>query len=172
VRLRARYQPRTERLPLHPPDASQLSAFDAHQVSVVDPYLRTDEGHAPKLSVGGFALEGGGSCGVGDVTDTLTDRVVEPPGPVHWSVNVLFEFSAGVCSLPEVAFVPLHAPEAVQLVAFVLLHVSVDRPPAVTDVGLAERLTVGAPGVGVGVGEVELTVTETERLAVPPAPVH
>ena len=45
---------------------------------------------------------------------------------------------------PDVALVPDHPPLAVQEVALVLDHVSVDELPEVTDVGLAERETVGA----------------------------
>ena len=48
------------------------------------------------------------------------------------------------CALPEVALVPLHPPEAVQLVAFVELQVSVGVPLVATEVGLADRVTVGA----------------------------
>jgi hypothetical protein len=48
--------------------------------------------------------------------------------------------------LPLVAFVPAHAPEAVQLVAFVELQLKVDAPPLVIDVGMAESETVGAGG--------------------------
>ena len=47
--------------------------------------------------------------------------------------------------------VPLQAPEAVQEVALVEFQVRVAAEPAVTDVGVALRLTVGA-GVGGGVG--------------------
>jgi hypothetical protein len=49
-------------------------------------------------------------------------------------------------------------------VAFVLVHASVDVPPALIVVGLAARVTVGAGPTGA-------TVTGTEDDAVPPAPV-
>ena len=45
---------------------------------------------------------------------------------------------------PEVAFVPDQAPEAVQDVALVEDQVSVEDPLYDTDVGLAEKLRVGA----------------------------
>ena len=51
---------------------------------------------------------------------------------------------------PEIAFVPLHPPLAVQEVALLELHVNVVEPPDVTLVGDAEIVTVGA-GVGGGV---------------------
>ena len=52
---------------------------------------------------------------------------------------------------PAVGWVPLQAPEAVQAVALVEFQVRTEAEPALTDVGVALRETVGA-GVGVGVG--------------------
>ena len=46
-------------------------------------------------------------------------------------------------SLPDVAFVPDQSTEAVHEVAFVDVQVSVDEPPVVTLLGLAEIETVG-----------------------------
>jgi hypothetical protein len=60
------------------------------------------------------------------------------------------------------AFVPLQPSDAVQLVAFVELHVSVDALPLATAVGLAARVTVG--------GGDALTLTMTLRLLLPPVP--
>ena len=65
-------------------------------------------------------------------------------------MKVLVALSGPVDWVPLVAFAPVHAPEAVQLVALVLDHVRVEALPAVTVVGLAVRATVGA-GVGAGV---------------------
>ena len=56
---------------------------------------------------------------------------------------------------PLVALFPDHVPEAVQLVAFVLLHVSVELLPLDTVPGLAVSETVGAAAV------VLLTLTAT-----------
>jgi hypothetical protein len=50
-------------------------------------------------------------------------------------------------AVPEVARLPLHAPEAVQDVAPAADHVRVDEPPDVTEVGLAESWTVGGGGL-------------------------
>lgn len=60
---------------------------------------------------------------------------------------------------PEIAFVPLHPPLAVQEVALLELHVNVVEPPDVTLVGDAEIVTVG---VGVGGGVVPCVVADTE----------
>jgi hypothetical protein len=56
---------------------------------------------------------------------------------------------------PLTAFDPDHAPDAVQLVAFVLLQVSIELPPLDTDVGFA-------PNVTVGVGVLELPLLPPE----------
>ena len=64
---------------------------------------------------------------------------------------------------PLVASVPLHAPEAVQEVAWVEDQVRVELPPLEMVLGLALRLTVGA-GV--------VTVTVADWPALPPAPVQ
>lgn len=97
------------------------------------------------------------------LTFTVTDCSALPPVPVHERLKVLVEPSATDCSLPALALLPAQAPDAVQPVAFALLHVNVDRPPAVTMVGLALRVTVGT-GAGV-----VLTVTITDWFAVPAA---
>lgn len=108
-----------------------------------------------------------GFCEPPEDTFTVTERDVLPPGPVHWSVNVLAVLRVGLCSLPEAAFVPLHAPEAVQPVAFDEVHDSVVRPPEATVVGLAVSVIVGGAE-----GLLESTVTDAVRVVVPPAPVH
>ena len=48
-----------------------------------------------------------------------------------------------VFSEPVVAFAPCHPPDAVQLSAFVVLHVSVDALPLTTCVGAAAKVSVG-----------------------------
>ena len=66
-------------------------------------------------------------------------------------------------SVPLVAWVPLQAPLAVQDVAFVEDQVSVALCPSVIDVGLIERVTVGAAA---------LTVNVADAVALPPAPLQ
>jgi len=56
---------------------------------------------------------------------------------------------------PDVALLPDHEPEALQLVAFVVDQLSVLVPPLLIDVGLAVNVSVGAgvgDGLGLGVG--------------------
>jgi len=53
-----------------------------------------------------------------------------------------------VDSVPLVVFEPDHAPDAVQLTASLLLHVSVALSPLTTDVGFEVRDTVGVETPG------------------------
>jgi len=71
--------------------------------------------------------------------------------------------SVPVDSEPEVGFVPLHAPLAVQLVALAEFQVSVELPPCTRAAGAAVSVSVGTGCV---------TLTVTVRDAVPPAPVQ
>jgi len=77
---------------------------------------------------------------------------------------VLEDESAPVDWLPLVAFDPVQAPLAAQLVALVVDQVSVEDPPLDTEAGLALKVTMGA-GLAV-------TVTVTDLEVVPPAPVQ
>jgi hypothetical protein len=74
--------------------------------------------------------------------------------------------SAAVDSLPLVALLPVHPPEAVQLVASVVDQVSIAVPFGATVPGSASNVTVGSGG-----GE-PFTITLTERCSAPPAPVQ
>jgi hypothetical protein len=56
---------------------------------------------------------------------------------VQVNVNVVLAVKTPVLCEPEVAFVPDHAPEAVQELTFVELHVSVEEDPEVRELGLA-----------------------------------
>lgn len=66
--------------------------------------------------------------------------------------------------LPEIGFVPVHAPEAVQEAALVLVQVSVEPPPEGTEVGFAVNVSVGAG--------LAARATVTDWPVEPPAPVH
>jgi hypothetical protein len=84
---------------------------------------------------------------------------------VHISVYVVVLVMLLIVWLPLAAFAPDQPPEAVHAVAFVLAHVSVDEPPDVTLVGLAEKLSVGTGGAP--------TFTVTLCIALePPVPEH
>ena len=108
-------------------------------------------------------VNGAGETDPGEETVTVVDSVSEPPAPLQASVKVLLTVKAPVDSEPDVAFEPLQAPLAVQLVALVDDHVSVELPPGATGLGLALIVTVGV---------VLVTVTVTEASVVPPLPVQ
>ncbi len=66
-------------------------------------------------------------------------------------------------ALPLIARVPVQPPDAVQPVAPLLDHVSVDEPFAATDLGLAVNVTE--------IGDC-WTLTAAVRETLPPVPVH
>ena len=84
-----------------------------------------------------------------------------PPDPEQARVKVVPAVNAPVDCDPVVDLLPLQPPDAVQLVALVELHVSVEVCPLFTLAGFAVNETVGAGGV---------TATGTVWLAEPPAP--
>jgi hypothetical protein len=143
--------------PDQPLEAVQDVALVEDQVSVDDPPLETDVGFAVRDTVG-----------AGGDTVTVADALCAPLAPVQVRLKVLLLVSAPDDSLPEVALVPDQPPEAVQDVASVEDHVSVDDAPLVTLFGFAASDTVGTAGGG---GE-PTTVTVVDALAVPPDPVQ
>lgn len=155
-------EPEVGRLPLHAPDAVQLVAFVEFQVSELLPPLETLVGLADRFTTG---AAGGG--GVTAATVTTASALPVPPVPLHANAKVFrAAVSAPVLAVPDVPRVPLHAPDAVQLVAFADDQVSVELPPLETLVGVAAMLTVGAAAAAC------VTVTTVEALAEPPAPLH
>ena len=77
---------------------------------------------------------------------------VLPTSPVQVIVKLILPTAEIVTvSVPEVALAPDQAPDAEQEVALVDDQVSVDSEPMITEVGLAEKFTVGAGTVGAGV---------------------
>jgi hypothetical protein len=132
-------EPETARAPVQSPLATQLVALVLLQAKVELPPLATLSGDAENVSVGAAA----GAC---TITVTLADPL--PPVPVHESEKVEFADSGPTLCVPLTALVPDHPPDAVQLVAFVADHVSVEEPPIATEVGLAVKVVTGAAGGG------------------------
>lgn len=144
--------------PVHAPDAAQLVAFAVDQVSCDDAPDWMLVGDAVSVTVGaGF-----------EVTVTATDRLILPPAPLQARAKLELVVSALVVNDPDVALVPVHAPDAVQAVAFVVDQVNREVPPDVTDVGDADNVNVGA-GVP---PPLALTVTVVDAVFVPPLPVQ
>ena len=126
--------PEVPLLPLQAPDAVQLVALvDDHVSATVEPDVT--------LLALTFNVKTGAAF---TLTMTVTDFCAVPPAPVQLSVNVPFELSAAVCSVPDTALLPAHAPEAVHPVALLADQLSVEWPPAVTDMGLAVIVRAGA----------------------------
>jgi hypothetical protein len=73
--------------------------------------------------------------------------------------------SAAVTCVPDAPLVPVHPPDAVQLLALVDDQLNVDVPPLATCAGFALIEIVGKGGVA-------LTATVAVLVSVPPAPVQ
>jgi len=142
--------------PLHAPEAVHDVAFVEDHVRVEVPLTFTEVGKALSVTVG--AAGGGGL----PFTVTVADCPAAPPAPVHVRLNVELALMMGDCSEPAIAFAPAHAPEALQPVAFCEFHVSAERSPAATDVGLALKDRIGD-------GRMPIVA---ERCVAPPEPVH
>jgi hypothetical protein len=79
---------------------------------------------------------------------TVTDCKALPPLPEQFNENVLVLASALVGCESLATLLPDQAPDAVQELASVEDHVSVEDPPCATDIGFAASDTVGtASGV-------------------------
>ena len=84
------------------------------------------------------------------VTVTATDSVAVPPDPLQ--DNEYDDVEVGATDwMPDVARVPDHAPNAVQVDALLDDQFRLDDCPTVIDCGDAEIETVGAPSGGGGV---------------------
>jgi hypothetical protein len=122
-------------VPVHPPDA-------VHKVALVELQVRVDE--EPEVIDAGLADSW--TVGIAGPVAIVTraECVADPAVPVQVNVNVALLVKDPVLCEPDVAFVPDHAPEAVQAVAFVDVQVSVDEEPEDRELGFAVNWTVGA----------------------------
>lgn len=137
-------------LPDQAPEAVQLFALMADQVSVALPPVVIALGPTLRLTVG-----------AGEVTETVVDCAELPPAPVHVRVYVAPDLRMPVDCAPLGALLPDQAPEAVQLVALMADQLSVELLPLAIVLGLALRLTEGGGGV---------TETVADCADMPPAP--
>jgi hypothetical protein len=120
-----------------------VHAYDAIVPSVSALAAPVNVTTAPELTVwSGPALAVGGEF----CTVTVAAALVLPPEPEHDSVKVVVSVSAPVDAEPDVACVPLQPPEAVHVVAWVLVQVSVVAWLRATDATAAVNVTVGAGG--------------------------
>jgi hypothetical protein len=105
--------------PFHASDAAQLVAPLLCHVSWLDSPAPTLPGEALSITVGGDDPL---------AAVTVTDRSVEPPGPVQVSANVVVPGRGPTDCCPDVAFDPLQPPDAAQSLAFEALQVRVLLP--------------------------------------------
>jgi hypothetical protein len=131
-------------VPVHAPEAAHAVALVLLHVKVATPPAPSVEGAAENVRVGAGAA--GASTAITRVFRTA------PPRPLQLSVNELFAESPPELSEPLVARLPDQAPDAVQVVAAVVLQVKTEAAPTATDVGDAVKVSVGVEaGVGAGV---------------------
>ncbi len=145
-------EPLTLLEPAHAPDAVQALALVADQLKVE---------LLPLVMLLGLAVST--TCGAGELSDTVADCSALPPDPVQVSVNVEFALIAPVDCEPLKALPPDHAPEAVQVLAWLDNQVSVEERPEFTVLGFAVSCTTAA--------WLE-TVTVADCVAEPPGPVQ
>lgn len=119
--------------PLQPPVAVQDVALVELQVSVDAPPLATEGGFAVRVTVA-----------APEMLTVAVAAVLVPPAPLQVSEYAVLAVRAPVDWLPLVALMPLQPPDAVHVVAFVELHVSVDAPPLAIEVGAALMVAVGS----------------------------
>ena len=145
-------EPLVALVPDQPPDAVQLVTLALVHDSVVLVLRATPGGFGDSVTEGAPAV-------------TVTEAVcaTAPPPPAHANVKLELAVSAPVLWVPEVPFAPLQAPDAEQLVAFVVPHVRFDEAP---------DCTLAGDAVSVSVGGAVVTVTAAVCETDPPAPVH
>ena len=137
-------------VPVQEPDA-------VHDVAFAELHVRVDA--EPDATLVGDALNV--TVGAARIA-TEADCVTVPPAPEQVSENEVFALNAPVDCVPDVALLPDQPPDAVQPVAFVVLHVRVEAEPDATLVGDAENVNVGA----------DSTATATDCATEPPVPVQ
>jgi hypothetical protein len=134
VKLPVLWDPDVDFAPDHPPDA-------LHELALVELQVRVEED--PDVIEAGLAVSWTvGITGAAAIV-TTADWLADPAVPVQVNVNVELAVKAPALCDPEIAFVPDHAPEAVQELALVEVQVSVEEEPDVRELGPAVIWTVG-----------------------------
>jgi hypothetical protein len=138
-----------------------------HEVALVELQVSVE---APPLAIGlGLAVSVAVGTELAVIATVAAAAVLVPPAPVHVREYVVSAVSAPVLWLPLVAFAPANVPPvAVQDVALVELHDSVEDPPLAIGLGLAESDAVGTGGLGVAGADPEPPPPQAARSS--PAP--
>jgi hypothetical protein len=117
------------KVPLHPSSA-------VHELALVESQVKVEV--LPGATTDGFTLK----VAVG-ITLTVTLALEVPPGPVQDSEYDVAADTGPVLCVPLMLMPPLHAPDAVQLVALLEVHSKVAALPAATDTGETDNVTTG-----------------------------
>jgi hypothetical protein len=118
-----------------------------HEVAFVEVHIRMEV--PPPGTAAGTAAKS--TVGRGFTVTMVIAGALAPPGPVQVRINVAVAVSVPELCEPLTPSVPLHAPEAMQDVAFVEVHISMVDSPAAIDVSdacidtVAGGLTEAAP---------------------------
>lgn len=107
--------------PLQPPEAVQDAAL-------LELHVRVEA--LPATMVCGLGVKL--TVGAGGVTVTVAVALPLPPEPLQVRVKVVVAASWPVEALPLICSTPLQPPEAVQLVALLLVQLRVEELPAMT----------------------------------------
>jgi hypothetical protein len=108
-----------------------------HELALVELHVSSEE--PPLGTAVGFAL----SAAVGTMSIVTLAGLLLLCAPEHLTEYVALVESGPTDRVPEAARLPLQAPEPVQLVACMELHVSVEVPPLLMVVGVALIAAVG-----------------------------
>jgi hypothetical protein len=145
--------PETDCSPLHDPLAVQEVAFSLLQVRVKGEPRATNDAPAESVTVGAPS------------TSTVTSSDISPPSPTHDNRKVFVRCVSGPEGTPllDKGWGPVHAPEAVQDFAKLLVQLKVVDCPTCTVNGLAEKLSICGGGK---------TPNSRVTVVTPPKPVH
>jgi hypothetical protein len=137
------------KVPLHP-------SLAVHEEALVEDQVKVEV--LPGATTDGFTLR----VAVG-ITLTIVFALEVPPGPVQDSEYEAAADKEPVLCVPLTFTAPLQAPDAVQLVALLTVHIKVALLPAATAAGEAVKLTRGT-------GRMETVALAGEES--PPGPVQ
>jgi hypothetical protein len=131
-------EPDSVRLPVQSPEATHDEAFCEFQAMVIVPAIAMTPEEVTSITEG--------SGGAAD-TDTLTDALVEPPGPLQLREKVVDADRLTMCCAPDTPFVPDQPPVALHSPTFFDVQVRVIESPCLTETESALKATEGAGGL-------------------------
>lgn len=128
-------EPLVDWVPLQPPDAVHVVAFDELQLSTAEPPVGTTVEFVVSTTVG--------STTAGTTSTVTLVASLLPPGPVQTIEYVALAATEEMICEPLAALAPLQPPDASQAVAFKEIQVSTTGDPEATSVGSAVSVADG-----------------------------